>query len=68
MGDFTFAGFNYKPKPCPMHSVKQDQSGTEKCLGIVRPTFNCNIGKCDICNESISWESLKFSDPIIPYA
>ena len=45
--DFEFEGFNDKPKPCP------------KCeAGLVRPTWNCNVGKCDKCGESTGWDRL----------
>ena len=59
MGDFTFAGYNDKPKPCPM--IDSHIGDIIQCPGIVRSTFNCNMGKCDVCGESVSWESLRFT-------
>lgn len=45
--DFTFAGYNDKPKPCL----------NKKCSGMVKPTWNANVGKCDTCDKSFSWSN-----------
>jgi len=45
MGDFTWEGYNDKPKPCPENS----------CKGVVHPTWNADVGKCDTCKEKFNW-------------
>jgi len=42
---FTLKRYNDKPKPCP----------EKRCRGMVRPTWNCNVGKCDTCGERYAW-------------
>lgn len=45
MGDFTLEDYNDKPLLCPHHG----------CDGLVHPTWNANVGKCDKCNHLIPW-------------
>ena len=50
--DFEFEGYNDKPKPCPLN-----------CPGMVNPTFNCNVGQCDVCKQFLNWNELLDSPP-----
>lgn len=47
--DFTVEGYNDKPKPCP-----KKRKG-RKCKGMVQPTWNANVGKCDKCQSIVAW-------------
>ena len=42
---FTMEGYNDRAKPCPK----------KKCKGMVQPTWNANVGKCDACGERFGW-------------
>lgn len=44
---FTLKGYNDIPKSCP-----------ECGNGMVRPTHNANVGKCDKCGREIGWSRL----------
>ncbi len=46
--DFTFKGYNDKLKKCPY----------KRCKGMVRPTWNANVGKCDKCSRQVRWAVL----------
>lgn len=48
--DFTFKGYNDKPKKCPH----------KRCKGVVRPTWNADMGKCDKCSRRVPWGALAF--------
>lgn len=47
-GKFTVKRYNDASKPCI----------TEGCKGLIKPTFNANVGKCDTCGEQFSWSEL----------
>ena len=53
--DFTFEGYNNEPKPCQEKVEKN-----KKCSGTVYPTWNADMGICNKCNKSVSWESLSY--------
>lgn len=42
---FTTPGFNDRPKPCK----------EKGCIGMVHPTRNANVGRCDLCGKEVSW-------------
>jgi len=46
--DFEIPGYNDQPKHCPFGN----------CNGMVMPTYNCNVGKCDKCGKSIGWNEI----------
>lgn len=56
--DFTFEGYNDKPKPC------QEKLKDRKCSGVVRPTWNANVGKCDRCGAHVPWTALQYVDTV----
>ena len=47
VGSFTVPGYNDKSKPCPK----------PRCKGIVKPTWNANVGACDICKSRVPWRA-----------
>lgn len=44
---FTFKGYNDKPKRCL----------NKKCKGMVYPTRNANVGKCNTCGRTFPWSA-----------
>jgi len=44
-GGFTMKGYNDQPKPCL----------DPKCNGMVLPTYNANVGKCNECCQDFGW-------------
>jgi len=45
---FTLRKYNDAVKPCI----------EEGCKGLVKPTFNTDVGKCDTCGQKFSWTEL----------
>lgn len=57
-GDFTVKGYNDRPKAC------QEQPAGRKCSGMVRPTFNANMGRCDTCGARVPWTALQYVEGV----
>ena len=47
--EFTMENYNDRAKPC----LKPE------CEGLVYPTWNCNVGQCNACEEKYSWERFR---------